>query len=122
MYGDASEITTRIRNAVLTALGLVMMLSLPGIWVAWTPNMLLGILGTSIASGVFYILLYREEPLEKIADRADRSAITHLTDEAMDDLSGLGPLVFHHRQAGDPEFQRKIDDLKARHFPDERKS
>ena len=62
----------------------------------------------------------REEPLETIGDRADRSAITHLTDEAMNDLSGLGPLVFHHRQAGDPEFQRKIDDLKARHFPDER--
>ncbi len=122
MYGDASAITTRIRNAVLTALGLVMMLSLPGIWVAWTPNMLLGIVGTSFASGVFYILLYRDEPLETIGDRADRSAITHLTDEAVNDLSGLGPLVFHHRQAGDPEFQRKIDDLKARHFPDEKKS
>ena len=122
MYWDASEITIRIRNTVLTALGLVMMLSLPAIWVAWTPNMLLGIVATSMAAGVFYCLLYREEPLGEIGDRADRSAITHLTDEAVNDLSGLGPLVFHHRKAGDPEFQRKIDELKSRHFPDEKKS
>ena len=122
MHGDSNTLVYRIRNAVLTALGLVMMLSLPGIWVAWTPNMLLGIVGTSAAAGVLYCLLYRDEPLGEVGDRSGRSAITHLTDGAVNEVSNLGPLVFHHRKAGDPEFQRKIDDLKARHFPDEKKS
>ena len=89
MHEESNNLAFRIRNAVLTALGLVMMLSLPGMWVAWTPNMLLGIVGTSAAAGVLYCLLYRDEPLG---------------------------------EAGDPEFQRKVDDLKARHFPNEKKS
>ena len=89
MHEESNNPAYKIRNAVLTALGLVMMLSLPGMWVAWTPNMLLGIVGTSVAAGVFYCLLSRDEPPGK---------------------------------AGDPEFQRKFDDLKVRHFPDEKKS
>ena len=58
MPNSADGWADRLRLAMLTTLGCVLLLSLPAIWVAWTPAILIGVVMTGAAAGVFYCVIY----------------------------------------------------------------
>ncbi len=47
-----------LRSWVLNALAMVLLLSLPAIWVSWSRAMILGVVATGVAAGVLYCVLY----------------------------------------------------------------
>ena len=58
MPNSADGWADRLRLAMLTTLGCVLLLSLPAIWVAWTPAILIGVVVTGAAAGAFYCVIY----------------------------------------------------------------
>ena len=103
-----------LRDFALAALGIILLMSLPAIWVAWTGKMLLVVFAIAATAGVFYCALYayhqalrRDHPRVPIPERTQI-----LTDRFVAELHGLFPLIYHNRRLGDPVFQRKMDRLK----------
>ena len=98
----------------LIVLGLVLMATPLAIWVAWSGTMLVIVLATGAAAGVLYCVLVRFEkpaaPAPGDASRRVRRAT--LSDDAMEEVRKLHPLVHHNRRSGSPEFRGAMDRLK----------
>ncbi len=104
-----------LREFALGALGIILVLSLPAIWVAWTGQMLVVVLAIAATAGVFYCALYgyhqslsSDHPNLPVPKRTQI-----LTDRFVAEVHSLFPLIYHNRRPGDPVFQRKMDRLKS---------
>jgi len=54
----------KFRLLLLNTLGLITLLSLPGIWIAWSEFTFYLIVGAGVGSAILYILLYRGSLLD----------------------------------------------------------
>lgn len=100
-----------LREIVLAALGIILVLSLPAIWVAWTGTMLIGIVVTGVLSGVIYCLLhaFHDKNRDPRPDPFYSTWKPILNDQFIAEVQSLYPMIYHHRSIDDPGFQRKME-------------
>ncbi len=97
----------------MAVFGLLLALTPPALWVAWTETGFIIVLATGATAGVLYWLLAGfQDPL--LGDRGqarDPGSRQSLSDEFLAELSSLGPWTYHNRRMGDAAFRRKMESL-----------
>ncbi len=103
------------RSFAASVFGLILALTPPALWIAWSETMFFAILGIgAVAGGLICLLADAEDPaLEGRGDRSVSGTTTSLSDAFLARISGLGPWIHHHRRIGDPAFRAKMESLAA---------
>ena len=97
----------------MAAFGLILALTPPALWVAWTETGFVIVLAAGATAGVLYWLLagFRDPLLEDRGQARAPRETQSLTDEFLAQLSSLGPWTYHNRRLGDAAFRRKMESL-----------
>ena len=115
MPTDRNKPLEVLRSVVLGIAGLLMVTTPLALWVAWSPVVFVLALGTGVAAGVLFCVLY---PDSKVTDEQpcndSNSSIKHLDEEFLSELSEMGPFIYHNRLSGDATFRRKMVYLKKK--------
>ena len=103
-------VSDRFRTLAMMLCGMLMAMTPPALWFAWSTQLFLLVLLTGILAGVFYCLLARlEEPLN-----IDYPAQAHptLSDDALAELTDAGPWIHHHSSGNRAAFKQRMDRLR----------
>jgi hypothetical protein len=105
-----------LRNAALTAAGLIMAAIPLALWVAWSEATLVLGLAASAALALLFFALYADPRATNQEQRQDPNfrSMEHLDEEFLSELSGMGPFVYHNRLSADSRFRRKMARLKKK--------
>jgi len=97
------EQAKRLRRAAETALGILLAVTPVLLWVAWTPEILIGVMLASVLCAGLLVLL-TESPLDQ-----GGSAQRTLPPEFIDEVHRLFPLTYHHSRHETPRFRRAME-------------
>jgi hypothetical protein len=116
MPAETKKPLEALRNAALTAAGLIMAAIPLALWVAWDQATLVLGLAASAALGLLSFVLYADTRATNQEQRKDSNSRTmeHLDDEFLSELSDMGPFVYHNRLSADSRFRRKMARLKKK--------
>jgi hypothetical protein len=92
-----------------TTLGILLALTPVLLWAAWTPSLALAVLGLAIVSAALLAFLDRSGGDHGGPPAAPKPA---LTDECIDEVHRLFPLVYHHSRYETPAFRRAMEKLR----------
>ncbi len=97
----------------MTVFGLILALTPPALWVAWTGTGFIIVLAAGATAGVLYCVLagYQDPLVEDRGPARDPGTRQSLSDEFLAELSSLGPWTYHNRRFGDAAFRRKMESL-----------
>jgi hypothetical protein len=111
----------RVRTLGLDVLGLLVLMTLPAMWVSWTEAMLVGVTGIGLIAAALYCLLLRFERPRGRGQRAAAASgtVSAVNDRVLAELSNLGPMVYHNRLTAERGLQNTLDKVKQA-FQDER--
>jgi hypothetical protein len=100
------EQAKRLRRAAETLVGLLLAVTPVLLWVAWTPEILIGVMLASLLCAGLLVLL--AESSRNQGGAAQRT----LPPEFIDELHRLFPLTYHHSRHESPRFRRAMDKMK----------
>ena len=96
----------RLRQIGETGLGVVLAATPAALWIAWTPALVLWVMGVAAACGLLLVLLTRSEDTRA-------SGAVSLPEEFIDEVHRLFPLTYHHSLHETPRFRRAMERLSA---------
>jgi len=76
------------------------------LWIAWTPEILIGVMLASVLCAGVLVLLTESSP-----DQAAGSAQRTLPPEFIDEVHQLFPLTYHHSRHETPRFRRAMQKM-----------
>ena len=115
MPADTKKPLEALRNAALTAAGLMLAATPLALWLAWSQATFVLVLGAGAAFGLLFFVLYADTRVTTDQEqRKDPNSKTmeDLDDKFLSELSDMGPFIYHNRLSGDSRFRRKMDRLK----------
>ncbi len=115
MPADTKKPLEALRNAALTAAGLMLAATPLALWLAWSQAMFVLVLGAGAAFGLLFFVLYADTRVTTDQEqRKDPNSKTmeNLDDKFLSELSDMGPFIYHNRLSGDSRFRRKMARLK----------
>jgi hypothetical protein len=103
MSADTKKPLEALRNAALTAAGLMLAATPLALWLAWSQAMFVLVLGAGAAFGLPFFVLYADTRATNQEQRKDPNSRTmeNLHDEFLSKLSDMGPFIYHNRLSGD---------------------
>ena len=104
-----APMTRWLAAAAETLLGLVLAATPVALWIAWEPEILVGVLATTLVSALLLVLVHR-----RIAPQRDAPAQPHpeLRDEFFVEMHRVFPLVHHHRRKQSARFARAMQKVR----------
>jgi hypothetical protein len=93
----------RLVGIAETALGVVLAVTPVALWVAWTPDLLLGVMAAALAAAIALAALNLR--WGATGDVPERPA---LPDEFVEQVHRLFPLTYHHSTAGPARFREAM--------------
>jgi cytochrome b subunit of formate dehydrogenase len=106
-------ISERLLTSAMTMCGLVMALTPPALWFAWTTGLFVGFLIAGVAAGVLYCWLATfEEEID--VKKAMYTPLDHpeINDEVLEEILSLGPFTCHQSSAPNSAYQRQLAKVK----------
>jgi len=101
------------REAGLTVLGLIVMVTPLALWVAWSESVFIFVLASSVVAVIAICVLAGHDG-RRNEDEHHAGPTQKLSDESLSELSDLGPFVYHHCSTGGSRFQTSMRTLKSR--------
>jgi hypothetical protein len=99
------ETARRLRHIGESCLGIVLATTPVLLWVAWTPELLIGVMLAAVLCAVLLVLL-----TEPAGDQGG-SPRPMLPPEFVDEVQRLFPLTYHHSMRETPRFRRAMRKL-----------
>jgi hypothetical protein len=115
MPADTKKPLEALRNAALTAAGLMLAATPLALWLAWSQAMFVLVLGAGVAFGLLFFVLYADTRATTNQEQhkdPNSKTMENLDDKFLSELSDMGPFIYHNRLSGDSRFRRKMDRLK----------
>ena len=103
-----APMTRWLSAAAETLLGLVLAATPVALWIAWEPEILVGVLATTLVSALLLVLVHR-----RIAPQGDiHTPHPELRDEFFVEMHRVFPLVHHHRRKQSARFARAMQKVR----------
>ena len=99
-------------DAVMSAVGLVIVAMPLAVWVAWTETVFFLVLAAGFVASALFCALAWLAPQSHVEQPAAAERRTVPPERSVAELQRLFPLIYDHRHPGDPAFQRKMERLR----------
>jgi len=91
-----------MRHLAQTLVGMVLAATPVTLWIAWSPALLAGALGVALLGAGLLVLLTEAQPETGAEDG------TRLSEEFLQELQHLHPMIYHHSGRRSSRFQRTM--------------
>lgn len=113
MPTTAATVADRLRSIAVTALGIVLALVPPALWVAWTETGLLAVAAVGVVAAALLVGLADYGGSKEGRNKA-ACADSRLPDEAIAELHRIFPLTYHHSLVEKARFHQAMNKLRQR--------
>jgi len=100
------ELARRLRHLGEAVIGIMLAATPVFLWIAWTPEILIGVMLAAVLCAGVLVLLTESSP-----DQAAGSARRTLAPEFIDEVHRLFPLTYHHSRHETPRFRRAMQKM-----------
>ena len=104
----------QLRSVAMTLCGLVLAITAPALWFAWTIELFAGFMVAGIAAGAIYCWLSGfEENIDLKRAKYTLDDHPEIDDEALEAILSLAPFTCHNSSHPSSAYNRKIKRVKA---------